>query len=154
MIQSVASIRRLQKPADLRGQADLVDYDLAYPLLLPLVLRQLSRITDVDVESLRSVAGSHMDTFTTPQAAELWGISERQARRRLRRLESAGLIAETDSSRKNRNEYRLTDKEPSSADTGLPTPDALREAVAEREAIQQEPPCIVAPTGDEMSDEP
>ena len=138
MIRSVALLRIYQKPPELSRQADLADYTIAYPLFRPLVMRQLSTVTDIDRDVLQRLADSRMETFTTSQAAHLLGISDRQARRRTARLLSRDLILETESSRRNRREYQLSDKELSDVDEGLTPPEALQDALEEREAIQSE----------------
>jgi len=138
VVRSVARLRTLQKPPELRNQADLADYEIAYPLIRPFVARQLSVVTDIDRETVERLKESGLRVFTAPQVAVLLRVSDRHARRRLAMLFSSDMIEDTDGTRKNRREYRLTGRALSGAEQCLTTPEALREAIEEPEAIQAE----------------
>jgi hypothetical protein len=138
VIQTVAFMRFLQKEPGATWTADFEDYEIAYPLLIPLVGRQLNRVTDLDVETLNRIEASCKAAFAVGDVAEALGIGERQTRRRLERLSGCGLIQETEESRSNRHEYKLTGRSPSFAGCGLTTPTELREAIEERAAIESE----------------
>ncbi len=135
MTRSVALIRILQKPPERRGQADLNDYEIASALIRPLVARQLSNITDIDLDTLEQLKDSQLAEFTASMVAPVLGITERHARRRLTRLHRAELIEETQDSRRNRREFRVSGRQAATTDGSLTAPEELREAIAEREAI-------------------
>jgi predicted ArsR family transcriptional regulator len=131
-------MRVLQKDPAAQGAADFTDYDVAYPLLAPLVVRQLNRVTDTDEDTLAHIQAMGREVFTSSNVGEALGISDRHARRRLESLLRCGLIAETEHSRGNRYEYKLTGQQVPQARCGLTTPDALREAVEERSGADRE----------------
>lgn len=138
VVQAVALLRVLQKEPAAQGAADFTDYEVAYPLLVPLVQRQLNRVTDTDEGTLRGIETMGCEEFTPSDVGEALGLSDRQARRRLESLLRCGLVQETEASRKNRREYRLAGRPVPQASCGLTTPEDLRDAVEERAAIEMD----------------
>ena len=138
MVRSVALLRILQKPHGLRCQADISDYEIAYPLIGPLIERQLSSVTDVDRTTIDRIRESDLEVFTASDVARLSGIGDRQARRRVARFHSIGVVQETEESRRNRREYRLRGNSVAHTGPGLTTPQELREGLAERETAASE----------------
>ena len=150
MVRAVSLIRILQKPGGREAEADLVDYAIAYPLIRPLVARQLHPLTDTDLEALSALADSSETTFTASRAGRVWGVGDRQSRRRLWRLHQSDLLEETERSRDNRREYRLLSRQARPDAHVLTPPEDLAEAWAERQAVMCEHANSVVPGGGEL----
>jgi hypothetical protein len=143
VIEAVALLRQYQKAVDEDGYivADIIDYKIAYDLMLPVLSRTFAPLSERAVNLLDVIQTNIKTdrTFTRTDCVEWAGVGSTEVRNRLNVLVEAGLVEQLTGSQGVKCTYHILNTKNAKAPalSCLITPDALRARLEEERRRSQ-----------------
>lgn len=146
-IRAVALLRQFQKEVvDGQIDADAKDYRIAYQLMLPILRRTFSPLSERAIALYKLLAttpkfNKHDATFVRADCEKLAGVGATEIRNRLNVLVDAGIVEQVSGKQGIKFEYRLSKKTLSQQGIsldGLLTPKQLQAALKQEESGNSE----------------